>query len=544
MRPSWRNARAAADGLVEAALAEVAAEAARHGEAATLPRLLERLHARPLLDDEWTMAVGALLRGGFSAAASETAGVALRHFPQNPQLHYFHGNALRLCGRFDAAERELRALLRHQPRHRDAALSLAFMLREQGRYDAAVQVLLDSTRARHADAAETLATLGFLRECGAFGAAHALAQQARARWPGNAEIAASAGEFALAAGAFETAQACLRAVLEDDPRKGASWLRLSRCQRYTDRDDAELQRYRRAWQNTGAHAQTRACIGFALGKALDDVGDLADAARVLGEANALVRATQPWDRGAWDAFVARQLAQPAPRISSGHDFEPLFVVGLPRTGTTLATTLLARDAQLRERGELNWIGAMQAHLDEQAATHDPAALQATAQLVALHMRRDDAPARVYLDKNPLNFRYLGLIAALFPRAKIVHCRRNLRDTALSLWMQHFDHADAGFAYAFDDIAHYARSYERLMRHWRATLALPVFELDYEALVGDRAATLARLAEFTGSRVPLGAAAQPAAIATASVWQARQPLHSDSIGRWRRYAPLLPALAEL
>jgi len=528
---------------IEASLAQFDMRCASVGEQGALAEVIADLRRRRASAPAWARLAQHLLGGQRFGMARRALDAALEQFPQLPDLVYLRGNALRMEGNPGEAERNLRAVLAKLPAHREAALSLAFMLREQGRYDAAAQVVFASAQARTADVAETQAALGFLRECGAFAAAHALAQQARARWPENVEIAAVAGEFALALGEFDLARACLRAALDGNSRRGASWLRLSRCQRYADRAEADVLRFDRAWRDTALDDQTRACIGFALGKALDDLADPAGATQVLRTANALVQASQPWDRAAWEAYVTRQLALAPLAVSSGADFTPVFVVGLPRTGTTLAATLLARDPLLRDRGELNWIGAMQAHLDAQDATQDADALRATAQLVATHMRRDDAPARWYLDKNPLNFRYLGLIAALFPRARIVHCRRNLRDTALSLWMQHFDHADVGFAYAIDDIAHYARGYERLMTHWRATLPIPIFELDYEALVTDQSATLARLADFIGSRAD-SAAATPGAIATASVWQARQPVYTDSIDRWQRYAAFLPELARL
>jgi tetratricopeptide (TPR) repeat protein len=523
-------------------LAEFTADAARGNAGAALARLHTRLAAPPAPLQVWLDAVTGLLRNGFAAGAAELAGDALSHFPQNPQLHYWRGNALRVAGQFADAEHELRELLRVNPDHRDAALSLAFMLREQGRYGAAAQAMIDSVHARHAAAAEILATLGFLRECGAFEAACTLAEAAHSRWPDNAELAALAGEFALVLGRFESAQQHLRAAVQRDPRKGASWLRLSHSQRFTQRSDADLLHLEAAWQDYGLDAQTRICAGFAFGKALDDVADYAGAARVLREANALARKHTPWDAGAWDAFVARQLDAPI-STRSGTDFSPVFVIGLPRTGTTLAATLLARDAQLRDRGELNWIAAMYAHLDAQQALHDPDALAVTANLVATHMRRDDAPAHWYLDKNPLNFRYLGLIAALFPRAKIVHCRRQPRDAALSLWMQHFDSPDTAFAYDFASLAAFARGYERLMAHWRATLPLPIFDLDYEQLAGAPEQTLPRLAQFIGSSATAAAPAHNA-IATASVWQARQPVYASSIARWERYAPHLPELSAL
>src|SRR6185295_3200705 len=155
---------------------------------AALLQLAERLQARRLALDHWVALLAGLLRGGFAEETAEIAAMALRALPQNPQLHYWRGNALRVAGRLDDAARELQAALHSEPAHRDAALSLAFMLREQGRYDAAAQILVASARTRDAQPAELQATIGFLRECGAFAAGHALLQAAHARWPDNLDI--------------------------------------------------------------------------------------------------------------------------------------------------------------------------------------------------------------------------------------------------------------------------------------------------------------------------------------------------------------------
>jgi hypothetical protein len=226
----------------------------------------------------------------------------------------------------------------------------------------------------------------------------------------------------------------------------------------------------------------------------------------------------------------------------------VFVVGLPRTGTTLVATRLARRADVHDRGELNWIAAMYEHLSSQEALADRSELQSVAALIATQMRRDDAPARFYIDKNPLNFVYLNLIFALFPNARILHCRRAARDTALSLWSQHFAHPDLAFSYDFAGIAGVARHEQRLMAHWHSTHPAAILDVDYEALVADPSAQLERIGEFVGLP-PSAATDAPAApggdvITTASVWQARQPVYTQAVGRWRRYAAFVPELTDM
>src|SRR5579884_573747 len=512
--------------------------------AASDAALIEAIGAlAPAPVEAWRQTAAGMIRADRPRAALSLLDAALQRFPRDVELRYWRGNALRLNGLVEQAESVYREVLGEDPCHRDAALALAFLLREQGRIVAASAVVSASTRSRAADAAESQANLGFLRECGAFAAAHELAQEARARFPDDAGIAALAGEFALAVGAFDRARDALRAALAREPQRAPCWLRLAYCGRFERADEPDVRRFEDAWRDTARDAPTRACIGFALGKALDDLGDYARAASVLREANALARATLPWDADRWHWFVAQRLAAPAlPPRAPVADFTPVFVVGLPRTGTTLAATLLARRFDVRDRGELNWIGAMHDHLAAHGQLHDARAIAAAAAVVEAQMRRDDAPARFHLDKNPLNFRYLDLIAAMFPQARVIHCRRGARDTALSLWMQYFAHDDMAFAYDFGTIAEFAAGYQRLMAHWRATLALPILDLDYEALVAEPEDAVHRLGAFLGA-TPSAASAPTGAIATASVWQARQPVYTSSIGRWRHYAPHLPELTQ-
>jgi tetratricopeptide (TPR) repeat protein len=428
-------------------------------------------------------------------------------------------------------------------------LSLAFMLREHGRINAAAEVALGLWRHHRDDPALALALLEFLRESGAYLQANAIAESAHVRWPDHARIAAVAGEIALALGDFVAARGALRRAVELDAGQSSAWLRLSHCQRCGDPADPDLALIQAAWRGSRLAAPSRICAGFALGKLLDDLDELAGASVVLREANALAHAATRWSAADWHAMVGQQIARGAlPPIACDADFVPVFIVGLPRSGTTLVATRLGRRSAVRDRGELNWIAAMHTHLVSQNALHDTAALQTVATLITTQMRRDDPPARCYIDKNPLNFRYLNLIQALFPNARIVHCRRGTRDTALSLWSQHFAHPDLGFTYDFPAIADVMQSHARLMAHWRATLPLAILDVAYEDLVADPAAQFERLAEFLDlPDAPLAAnddIAEAQVISTASVWQARQPVYTHAVGRWRRYAEFVPELTTL
>jgi len=151
-----------------------------------------------------------------------------------------------------------------------------------------------------------------------------------------------------------------------------------------------------------------------------------------------------------------------------------------------------------------------------------------------------------IDKNPLNFMHLGLIAALFPNARVIHCQRNPLDTALSLYFQHFAHQVNAYAYDLEEIAAVTLEYKRLMDHWYSHLPLDIFDLDYQALVKFPEKVTLRLANYLGLEWDeefLDFHRREGQVETASLWQVRQPLYRTSIDRWKNYEKHLGPLKE-
>ena len=510
--------------------------------AAGAEALIDRLRDGTASETDWAMSGEALLRLEPSLARNVLE-TAVQRIPESATLHYLLGNALRMSARPVEAEAALRQAIHLDPAHANASLSLAHLLREQGR----MRALADVMTALWHHEARTLAsdqrTLGFLCECERFVEADSLLAPILEAHPDDPSLRRRAGEIALVLGRFDEARAHLRAAIEGDPGQASAWLRLAHTHRFVDADDPDLQRLRSGLLRADLGIDVESSIGFALGKALDDLGEYADAARTLRQANARWRAAHPWDADAWARFVDAQITAAALKpVPPSAETVPVFIVGLPRSGTTLAASLLARDPGVCARGELNWIAALAGRLGAQPSAD---MLAAAGNFYLRHLRQDDAPPRLILDKNPLNFRHLSLIAAMLPQAKIIHCRRELRDTALSLWSQHFAHADMAWSYDFGDIAAFAGGHARLMRHWTQQLDLPIFELEYEALVGDTESSLARVRAFLGLDPDASSSQAVAAevFATASVWQARQRVHTRSLERWRNYADCLPELGD-
>jgi len=235
-------------------------------------------------------------------------------------------------------------------------------------------------------------------------------------------------------------------------------------------------------------------------------------------------------------------------------------VGLPRSGTTLLARLLLRRGDTAIAGELDLIGRLATRLAGPAGRpgdlrraletlpRDEGNRLARAYLCELRARVGGRRPPYALDKNPLNLWFLPLIRVLFPSAPVLWCRRDPRDVLLSLYFQNFAHPALDFSYDLDDLDRHLASAARAGEALLARRDPALFVVDYEALVRDPEATLRAIDRGLGPVERTETAAESGRIATASAWQARQPPHTDSIGRWRRYAPFLleaaPALARL
>jgi tetratricopeptide (TPR) repeat protein len=488
----------------------------------------------------------AVLRRDWSGA-ERVAVAGLAEYPDSLELRRALAGIHRQGGRLAEAESLLREVLVREPGDFAAAFPLAEMLIEAGRGAAAAQILQSSFANGAQDPELAIRAIELLDEAGRKRAAAGIAETALAAYPDDARLHAYAGMLELQLGEFARAREHYLYAMAHDAR-ACEWSvpdGLSGAQRYVDANHADFAMFRACLAREDLSAKARSSLLFAVAKAHDDIGDYAQAAGFFRQANALAHAQTAWSRKNWRrAAESRLAAKPfVQRLEAPADFVPVFIVGMPRSGTTLAAELLGRYPAVRNRGELPWLAKL-AQLPVLAGNPARAVLAQCAAIYAAQLRQDDSgDARFFIDKQPLNFRYVDLIMALWPNARIVHCTRGARDTALSLWAQSFHEDVQGYCFDFGDIALVMRDHERLMAHWRERYPQAIRELRYEELAADPARRIGDLVAWLG--LPDNAAqrtdALPEAIGTASLWQARQPVYRSSIGRWRHYAPYVPEL---
>jgi tetratricopeptide (TPR) repeat protein len=254
-------------------------------------------------------------------------------------------------------------------------------------------------------------------------------------------------------------------------------------------------------------------------------------------------------------YFTRPTLRRLPRATHGSEL-PVFIVGMPRSGTTLIEQILCTHPAIHGAGELNWLFA----LCELAALRHPThtgnfsdcvdAMSATdadelsAQYLQPLQALNPMASRI-INKMPGNFVHLGLIQLLFPMARVVHCRRDPLDTCLSCYMTDFA-AGQDFSFSLSSLGHFYRQYLRMMEHWRDVLDLPILQVQYEALIDDLEGQARRMLEFLGlpwNENCLRFHENRRFIATASNQQVRNPIYQRSIGRWRNYEKHLGPLRE-
>jgi tetratricopeptide (TPR) repeat protein len=387
----------------------------------------------------------------------------------------------------------------------------------------------------------------------------AACRKALALEPGCTAALAVLAELRADAGRFSEAQDLLNDVVRIDPQSAEGWAGLARMRRMTRADGAWLAGALSLVKRS-LPAQREMLLRYALGKYFDDIGEFEEAFHHYRRANQLAKQCGPaHDRAHFTRTIDWIIRShddrwfAAQRSRGNASRRAVFIVGMLRSGTTLAEQILASHPCVFGAGELTyWAAATAALVEAAAASGAPASSIGDATLAGLAegylaMLRGLSPgADRVIDKLPTNFLLLGLIHAALPNARIIHLKRDPIDTCLSIYFQHFEAANT-YANDLEDLAHYYREYRRLMRHWRAVMPGAILEVPYEGLVSDLPGWSRKMLDFIG--LPWDAHCldfhrTARTVVTASRWQVRQKIDASSVGRRHHYEKFVGPLAAL
>ena len=538
-------------------------------------------------------------QSGQPADAVALIGRAIEQAPEEPNFHFNLGHALRLQGHADAAERAYRQALALAPEHGGVPAALGELLLAGGRAEEALGFLRRAAEGAP-QSAEIRLVLGLAHEaCGDASAAAQAFEGALALNPGLAEAQFQLAEGLRRRARVEAAMAAYQRTIELAPDHALGHLRLGWSLSVLGRF-AEAERHLRQAAQLDPALASRAFIqiarfkhfaagdpdvatmeaalagpnlapadgvrlGFALAKAYDDLGETEAAFSHWAKANGAkrrsleftVEGTRAACRLMKETFTAEALApHAAEEPTGGADSElPIFIVGMPRSGTSLVEQILASHPAVHGAGELTALREVGerflAGFGE--APPSPEQIRATgdddwralgeAYLASLRAQAPDAER--ITDKEPGNVMRLALVRKILPRARIVHVQRDPMDSCFSCYRQLFQSGSA-FSYDLAELGAHYQVYREMMDHWHATMGDQILALSYEQLVAEPDAEIRRLLAFCG--LPW----DPACLAfheherpvdTFSLAQVRQPLTTQSIGNWRRYEAHLGPLRE-
>lgn len=537
-----------------AALLASAKAALAEGDRQAATELLRRLVPLTRESGPLSVTLGELLwRAGDATGAESALSRAVALSPDDPDPRLALASLLRDSGRPAEALDHLEEACRLAPRDPRAAHLMGLMHLDQGLTGTAVEWL---TRARSAggDSPDLHADLGLaLQSSGDLDGADACYRRALSRAPGHERSLRGLARLARLRRRPEEGLALLEPVAGTS--SGGLLAELGGLMSAAGRpgDAIALLESRLASLEDG---EGRMEVHFRLGELYDARGEPAAAMGHFLTANRQKQAR--FDPAHYAGLVDRLLAAFSREAMAGlprtrrEDDRPVFIVGMPRSGTSLVEQILASHRDIHGAGELSDLGL----LALSTATGTLEYPESAAALSSMDMDRlsaaygsrldEIAPgASRVTDKMWQNFEFLGFASLLFPKARVIHCTRDPMDTGLSCFFHHFYGAGVAFAYDLAHIGAYYRQYLRIMNHWREVLPLPVLELSYERLVANTETETRKIVDFVG--LPWDPAClrffeTERVIGTASHEQVRRPVYRTSVGRHRRYLEWLDPLA--
>ncbi len=377
--------------------------------------------------------------------------------------------------------------------------------------------------------------------------------------PGDGQALVGLAHVARGRGNAKKALDFAMRALKTRPHNSGAWAIFAESRKFNELPK-EFSQMEEVFEKIHPETESSISLGFSMGKILDDVGDYERAFKVFREANDKVDIQ--YDTGSSDESAGTLFNVFTPQFFEkckdyGSSSErPVFIVGMPRSGTSLTEQILASHPDVFGAGELQIMGDMRVHIIpefQDVPLPYPQCLtelgpEAFAKMADFYLEKSSEAAGNEIritDKFPHNFANLGLVSTLFPKARIIHCKRDPMDTCFSIYVRNFTR-NYPFASKFEFLGHQYKQYLRIMDHWKSVLPVEILEVNYEDVIADQEGQSRRMVDFVG--LPWDDAClefnkTKRSVVTFSHWQVRQPIYSSSVAKWKQYEPWLGPLKD-
>lgn len=462
------------------------------------------------------------------------------------------GRTARGMGKFLEAEDAFRRAILCAPQEMQYTMDLAQVLSDQGRFEVALELLRALARNHPADPVPPMAIGTLLLQWQRAADAQAFYEIAITLDPEYATAYTFAGAVHTMLGNFEKAEDHYRHTLALQPNAPA-YYQLAQIKKFSAEDpDIVAMEARLKKDDADLGVDAKADAAFGLAKAYDDIGNYERAFECLRLGNELKRQTVAYDVQTdirmMDAvaalFTKDFIARYKDKTTS--DLAPIFILGMPRSGTTLLEQMLAAHSKVKAGGELSYMGRVSKEIGNTWESRGDRAPGTDDEIQADFVRSGARYAELtenlrhrhprFTDKLPENFLYIGLIALLFPKSTIIHCLRDPVATCFSCYQRRFSIGNQ-FTYDQGELAQYYGGYRRLMAHWHSVYPGRILDVRYEDMVTDPETGIRKVLAFSDlefERECLGFQSVRRAVSTASNVQVRQPIYQSGIDHWRHY----------